>query len=86
MTDTIPPIYILESNAMMVVAIVVALFSVVIILAMIHDYRLYLDTFSQAKYTFSNFVKREQFYICLLLFFLFLVVLELSMQLILTTG
>lgn len=86
MAVSIPPIYILETNIMLVVAAIVALFSVVIVLAMILDYRLYLETCYRVKYSFSNFVKREQYYICLLLFFFFLVALELCMQLVLATG
>lgn len=80
------PIYILEANVMMAVAAIVVLFLIVIFLAMIHDYRLYSEACNQVKYSFSNFVKREQYYICLLLFVLFLVALELCMQLVLATG
>ena len=67
MATTNPPIYISEAPVMLIVAAVVILFSSAIIWAMVRDYRLYLQNFDQAKYSFTHFIKREQYYVCLLL-------------------
>lgn len=64
MATTHPPIYISEAPVMLIVAAVVILFSSAIIWAMVRDYRLYLQNFDQAKYSFTHFIKREQYYVC----------------------
>lgn len=78
-----PPIYISEKSVLIVVALIVLSFSAVIMLVMFRDYRLYIENFCEEKCSFFEFVKREQFYVCLLLFFFFLVGVELCMQLVL---
>ena len=40
--------------------------------AMINDYRSYLENHWKARYSFRDFIKRERFYIYLLLAFIFI--------------
>ena len=80
MTGTEPPISISDGNLIMIGVVIVTVFVIVLILVMINDYRLYLGNHWKKKYSFVDFVKHEQFYIYILLFFLLLVGLELLLQ------
>ncbi|WP_297248345.1 hypothetical protein [uncultured Prevotella sp.] len=80
MTGTEPPISISDGNLIMIGVVIVTVFIIVLILVMINDYRLYLRNHWKKKYSFTDFVKHEQFYIYILLFFLLLVGLELLLQ------
>ena len=40
--------------------------------AMIHEYRMYLENHWKARYSFRDFIKRERFYIFLLLASIFI--------------
>lgn len=73
------PTSVLEGNAMIFIIVIVALFSIVTIVMMIHDYRLYLEDHWKEKYSFMDFIKHEQFYIYLLHFFFLLILTELWM-------
>lgn len=77
MTGTGPPISNSDGNLIMIGAVIVTVFVIVFILVMINDYRLYLGNHWKKKFSFADFVKQEQFYIYILLFFLFLVCSEL---------
>ena len=66
-------------NVLLIIGIIVVLFSASIILMMIYDYRLYLANKWGKKYSFADFLKREQFYIYILLFFLLTIVGEVWM-------
>ena len=74
------PAFISEGNATVLVVAIVALFSAATVFLMINDYRLYLEDHLNKKYCFTDFVKREQFYIYLLLFFFLQVITELWMR------
>lgn len=80
MTGREPPISISDGNLIMIGVVIMTVFVIVLILVMINDYRLYLGNHWKKKYSFADFVKQEQFYIYILLFFLFLVGLELLLQ------
>ena len=80
MTGTEPTISISDGNLIMIVVVIVAVIIIVFILVMIRDYRLYLGNHWNKKFSFADFVKQEQFYIYILLFFLLLVGLELLLQ------
>ena len=67
-------------NVLLIIGIIVVLFSASIIFMMIYDYRLYLATKWGKKYSFADFLKREQFYIYILLFFLLTIVGEVWMH------
>ena len=80
MTRAEPTISISDENLIMIVVVIVTVIIIVFILVMIRDYRLYLGNHWKKKYSFTDFVKHEQFYIYILLFFLLLVGLELLLQ------
>ena len=56
--------------------LIIGLFVLVVIIifgyAMIHEYRMYLEEHWKARYSFRDFIKRERFYIFLLLAFIFI--------------
>lgn len=72
MTRAEPTISISDENLIMIVVVIVTVIIIVFILVMIRDYRLYLGNHWK-KFSFADFVKQEQFYIYILLFFLLLV-------------
>ena len=80
MTGTETPISISDGTLITIGVVIVTVFIIVLILVMIHDYRLYLGNHWKKKFSFADFVKQEQFYIYILLFFLLLVGLELLLQ------
>ena len=80
MTGREPPISISDGNLIMIGVVIMTVFVIVLILVMINDYRLYLGNHWKKKYSFADFVKQEQFYIYILLFFLLLVGSELLLQ------
>ena len=61
-----------EEQAIFIVALFLLLFAIVMGYAMVQDYRIYLDENYKARYSFSDFIKRERFYIFLLLAFIFI--------------
>ena len=80
MTRAEPTISISDENLIMIVVVIVTVIIIVFILVMINDYCLYLGNHWRKKYSFSDFVKQEQFYIYILLFFFLLVASELLLQ------
>ena len=80
MTGSEPPISISDGNIIMIGVVIMTVFVIVLILVMINDYCLYLGNHWRKKYSFSDFVKQEQFYIYILLFFFLLVASELLLQ------
>ena len=69
-----------DGNLIMIGVVIVTVFVIVLILVMINDYRLYLGNHWKKKFSFADFIKQEQFYIYILLFFLLLVGSELLLQ------
>ena len=61
-----------EEQAMFIVALFLLLFAIVMGYAMVQDYRIYLDENYKARYSFRDFIKRERFYIFLLLASIFI--------------
>ena len=80
MTRAEPTISISDENLIMIVVVIVTVIIIVFILVMIRDYRLYLGNHWKKKFSFADFVKQEQFYIYILLFFFLLVGSELLLQ------
>ena len=80
MTGREPPISNSDGNLIMIGVVIMTVFVIVLILVMINDYRLYIGNHWKKKFSFADFVKQEQFYIYILLFFLLLVGLELLLQ------
>ena len=66
-----------EDFIMIFVIIVTVLFSVTTFLIMIRDYRLYLEDHWKQHFSFTDFIKRESFYIFLLIAFLLFIAAEL---------
>lgn len=66
-----------EDFIMIFVIIVTVLFSVTTFLIMIRDYRLYLEDHWKQRFTVVDFIKRESFYIFLLIAFLLFIAAEL---------
>jgi len=75
MTRAEPTISISDENLIMIVVVIVTVIIIVFILVMIH-----LGNHWKKKFSFADFVKQEQFYIYILLFFLLLVGSELLLQ------
>ena len=73
MTGREPPISNSDGNLIMIGVVIMTVFVIVRILVMINDDRLYIGNHWKKKYNFADFVKQEQFYIYILLFFLLLV-------------
>ena len=61
-----------EEQAIFIVVLFLLFFALVMSYAMVQDYRIYLDENYKARYSFRDFIKRERFYIFLLLAFIFI--------------
>ena len=61
-----------EEQAIFIVVLFLLFFALVMSYAMVQDYRIYLDENYKARYSFRDFIKRERFYIFLLLVFIFI--------------
>ena len=66
MLETMPRIEL----AQILIGVSVLILGIVLGYAMIHEYRIYLDDHYKARYSFRDFIKRERFYIFLLLAFI----------------
>lgn len=75
-----PPIYISEREIIIIVVVIMMLFLTATIFMMIKDYRLYLENHWKKQYSFADFIKREQFYVYILLLFIFMIGGELLMR------
>ena len=68
MIETMPRIEL----ALIIIGVFVLLLCIIFGYAMIHEYRSYLENHWKARYSFRDFIKRERFYIFLLLAFIFI--------------
>ena len=68
MIETIPRIEL----ALIIIGVFILLLCMIFGYAMINDYRMYLENHWKARYSFRDFIKRERFYIFLLLAFIFI--------------
>ena len=61
--------------ALIIIGVFVLILGIILGYAMIHEYRIYLENHWKARYSFRDFIKRERFYIYLLLasIFIFLI-------------
>ena len=66
--ETIPRIEL----ALIIIGVFVLISSIIFGYAMIHEYRMYLENHWKARYSFRDFIKRERFYIYLLLASIFI--------------
>ena len=68
MIETIPRIEL----ALIIIGVFILILCMILGYAMINDYRMYLENHWKARYSFRDFIKRERFYIYLLLAFIFI--------------
>ena len=66
--ETMPRI----ETALLIIGVFVLIIGIIFGYAMIHEYRMYLDDHYKARYSFRDFIKRERFYIYLLLASIFI--------------
>ena len=58
--------------ALIIIGVFVLILCIIFGYAMIHGYRMYLENHWKARYSFRDFIKRERFYIFLLLASIFI--------------
>ena len=58
--------------ALIIIGVFVLILGIILGYAMINDYRMYLENHWKARYSFRDFIKRERFYIYLLLASIFI--------------
>ena len=58
--------------ALLIIGVSVLIVSIIFGYAMINEYRMYLEDHWKARYSFRDFLKRERFYIFLLLAIIFI--------------
>ena len=58
--------------ALIIIGVAALMLGIIFGYAMIHEYRIYLDDHYKARYSFRDFIKRERFYIYLLLASIFI--------------
>ena len=68
MIETMPRIEL----ALIIIGVFILLLCMILGYAMINDYRMYLENHWKTRYSFRDFIKRERFYIFLLLAFIFI--------------
>ena len=68
MIETIPRIEL----ALIIIGAFILILCMILGYAMINDYRMYLENHWKARYSFRDFIKRERFYIYLLLASIFI--------------
>ena len=56
--------------ALIIIGVFVLILGIILGYAMIHEYRMYLENHWKARYSIRDFIKRERFYIFLLLAFI----------------
>ena len=71
--ETIPRIEL----ALIIIGVFALMLGILFGYVMIHEYRMYLEEHRKARFSFSAFFKREQFYIILLLVSIFIMSLNL---------
>ena len=68
MIETMPRIEL----SLIIIGVFILILCMILGYAMINDYRMYLENHWKARYSFRDFIKRERFYIFLLLAFIFI--------------
>ena len=68
MIETMPRIEL----ALIIIGVFILILCMILGYAMINDYRSYFENHWKARYSFRDFIKRERFYIFLLLAFIFI--------------
>ena len=63
--------------ALIIIGVFALMLGILFGYVMIHEYRMYLEEHRKARFSFSDFFKREQFYIILLLVSIFIMSLNL---------
>ena len=58
--------------ALIIIGVAALMLGILFGYVMIHEYRMYLDDHYKARYSFRDFIKRERFYIYLLLASIFI--------------
>ena len=58
--------------ALIIIGVFVLILGIILGYAMIHEYRMYLENHWKARYSIRDFIKRERFYIYLLLASIFI--------------
>ena len=71
--ETIPRIEL----ALIIIGVFALMLGILFGYVMIHEYRMYLEDHRKARFSFRDFLKREQFYIILLLVSIFIMSLNL---------
>ena len=71
--ETIPRIEL----ALIIIGVAVLITGIIFGYAMIHEYRMYLEEHRKARFSFSDFFRKEQFYIFLLLASIFIMLVNL---------
>ena len=71
--ETIPRIEL----ALIIIGVAALILGIIFGYAMIHEYRMYLEDNWKARFSFSDFFKKEQFYIYLFLASIFIMLLNL---------
>ena len=71
--ETMPRIEI----ALLIIGALVLMISIILGYAMINEYKMYLEDHLRARFSLSDFLKRERFYIYLLLVSIFIMLLNL---------
>jgi len=69
MKETEFPAFLSENTVLIFISVIVMLFSAFSIFLMIKDYLYYMEEHRNKKYSFTDFAKREQSYIYIMLFF-----------------
>lgn len=63
--------------ALLIIGVFVLMISIILGYAMINEYKMYLEDHLRARFSLSDFLKRERFYIYLLLVSIFIMLLNL---------
>ena len=63
--------------ALIIIGVAVLITGIISVYAMIHEYRMYLEDHWKARFSFSDFFRKEQFYIFLFLVSIFIMSLNL---------
>ena len=58
--------------ALIIIGVAALMLGIIFVYAMIHEYRMYLEDHWKARFSFSDFFKKEQFYIYLFLVSIFI--------------
>ena len=62
-SETMPSIEI----ALLIIGVLMLMMSIIFGYAMTHEYKMYLEEYRKTEFSFSDFIKRERFYIFLFL-------------------